>query len=83
MYCTCVYLGIKLGDFSQNTVFLNLADFKFGDSVPQPKIGVAGFNIGFFKNSRLPYSANFSRYTVCLRNVHACTCIYTCVQCIK
>ena len=28
--------GIKFGDFSQNAVFLNLADSKFGDSVPQP-----------------------------------------------
>ena len=27
--------GIKSGDFSQNGVFLNLAGFKFGDSVPQ------------------------------------------------
>ena len=27
------FAGIKFGDFSQNAVFLNLADFKFGDSV--------------------------------------------------
>ena len=26
-------MGIKFGDFSQNAVCLNLADFKFGDSV--------------------------------------------------
>ena len=30
--------GIKFGDFSQNAVFLNLADFQFcNNSVPQPK----------------------------------------------
>ena len=29
--------GIKFDDFGQNTVLFNLVNFKFGDSVPQPK----------------------------------------------
>jgi len=29
--------GTKFGNFCQNTGFFNLTNFKFGDSVPQPK----------------------------------------------
>jgi len=33
----CIVRIIKFGDFSQNIMFLNLANFKFGDLDPQPK----------------------------------------------
>ena len=41
----------KFGDFSQNAMFLNLADFKFGTSVTQPKgrdCGGSFFILAFF-----------------------------------
>ena len=39
--------GIKFDDFGQNAVFLDLVNFKYGNSVPQPKKMISSLQCKF------------------------------------